>query len=98
MLTDGCVQSIVYFDMSFEIAILETLAYSDIFDYPLTADELHRFLGVSASRQDIESCAAGMKAVSLKDGYYFLGLGVAGIGYIASGTGNEKKKRPCISE
>ena len=71
-MTDGCVQSIVYFNMSLENAILETLAYSDIFDYPLTADELHRFLGISASRQDIEPCAATMKDVSLKDGYYFL--------------------------
>ena len=58
--------------MSLENAILETLVYSDIFDYPLTADELHRFLGVSASRQNIKPCAATMKDVSLKDGYYFL--------------------------
>lgn len=31
---------------SLERAILETLAYSDIFDYPLTLDELHRYLPV----------------------------------------------------
>jgi len=72
MLTDGCVQSIVSFHMLLENAILKTLAYSDIFDYPLTADELHRFLVVSASRHDVEQCAAKMKDVSLKDGYYFL--------------------------
>ena len=58
--------------MSLENAIFQTLAYSDIFDYPLTADELHRFLVVSASLYDIKQCAAKMKDVSLKDGYYFL--------------------------
>jgi hypothetical protein len=71
-LTDGCVQSIVYFNMSLENAILQTLAYSDIFDYPLTADELHRFLVLFASEHDIEQCAAKIKDVSLKDRYYFL--------------------------
>ena len=35
---------------SLERAILETLAYSDIFDYPLTLDELHRYLPVSIAK------------------------------------------------
>lgn len=35
---------------SLERAILEALAYSDIFDYPLTLDELHRYLPVSIAK------------------------------------------------
>jgi len=58
--------------MSLEVAILETLAYSDIFDYPLKTDELHRFLVLPASQHDVEKCAAMMKEVNLKDGYYYL--------------------------
>jgi hypothetical protein len=58
--------------MSIEVAILETLAYSDIFDFPLTGDELHRFLVMRASRDDVEKCAAAMKNVNFKDGYYYL--------------------------
>lgn len=71
-MTDGCGQSIVYFTMSLEKAILQTLAYSDIFDYPLTVDELHRFLVVPSSRDDVEQCAVMMDKVSFKDGYYYL--------------------------
>jgi len=58
--------------MSLEIAILETLAYSDIFDFPLTIDELHRFLVQPASLQDLDQCAAGMKDVDRRDGYFYL--------------------------
>ncbi len=55
-----------------EDAILCTLAYSDIFDYPLTLDELHRLLAIPAERADVEQRAARMKSVSSKDGYYYL--------------------------
>ena len=30
---------------SLERAIVEAVAYADVFEYPLTADEVHRYLG-----------------------------------------------------
>lgn len=63
----------VLVDMSaLEHAILSTLAYSDIFDHPLTLDELRKFLTVPAERNEIENCASQMEEVSFKDGFYFL--------------------------
>ena len=58
--------------MNLKQAILETLAYSDVFDHPLTLGELHKFLVASAPQDEIEKCAAGMDTVACKDGYYFL--------------------------
>lgn len=55
-----------------EHPILETLAYSDIFDYPLTLDELHKFLTVFAEKREIAESVSRMDGVSVKDGYYFL--------------------------
>ena len=55
-----------------ERAILETLAYSDVFDYPLTLDEVHRFLTFLATVDVIQECMVGMKNISFANGYYFL--------------------------
>lgn len=58
--------------MNLDNAILKTLAYSDLFDYPLTIEELHRFLVSSASKEEIISCLQRMNAICMKDDYYFL--------------------------
>jgi hypothetical protein len=57
---------------SIEEAILKTLAYSDIFDYPLTLDELHKYLPTSATKEEIKNCIENINQVSLDEGYYFL--------------------------
>ena len=42
-----------------ERAIVETVAYADVFDYPLTLTEVHRYLtGVQAAREAVEAALA----------------------------------------
>lgn len=53
-------------------AILETLAYSDVFDYPLTFDELHRYLTQPAPRADLAACLSELSLVAAESGFYFL--------------------------
>lgn len=55
-----------------ERAVLETLSYSDVFEYPLTFDELHRFLTVSATLAEVYEGVVDMKDISSTSGYYFL--------------------------
>ena len=57
---------------SLERAILETLAYSDMFDYPLRLEELYRFLTVSASIKELKLCVNKFDQVGSLYGYYFL--------------------------
>ena len=52
-------------------AILQTVAYSDIFDYPLTAREIHRYLtGVHASLQEVVQ-ALEEEGIVTRSGDYF---------------------------
>jgi hypothetical protein len=54
-------------------AILETLAYSDVFDYPLRIDEIHHYLTTSASLGDVIQCMDSMNGrVGHQDGFYYL--------------------------
>lgn len=60
------------FSSSLERAILETLAYSDVFNYPLTFDELHRYLISPASKEELKTCLDSLSSIASEDGYYFL--------------------------
>lgn len=54
-------------------AILEALAYSDIFNYPLRRDELRRFLPLPLNEMELNVELARLDGrVGFEDGYYFL--------------------------
>lgn len=59
-----------------EKAILKTLIYADIFDYPLKAWEIHKWLiGKKSTLFQVEKALAGKKIgkkIKAKAGYYFL--------------------------
>ncbi|EKD76660.1 MAG: hypothetical protein ACD_43C00030G0010 [uncultured bacterium] len=52
-----------------ERSILETIVYFDLFDYPLTLTELHRYLWQStASLTEVAEAATRLRQVELRDG------------------------------
>ncbi len=61
-------------DSPIEMAVLETLAYSDIFDYPLSLEELMRYLPIPADRDALKNQIAAIPSVARDDstGFYHL--------------------------
>jgi len=56
-----------------EKAILQTLIYSDIFDYPLSKDEIWKFLiGHKTRRESFDKALRGLSRVIFKKGLYCL--------------------------
>ena len=56
-----------------ESSILEALAYSDIFEYPLRLDELHRYLPISAKIEQLPQALSLLnEQVGEQDDFYFL--------------------------
>ena len=75
-MTEVQVGSIVFAIMfigALERAILETLAYSDVFEYPLRVDEIYRYLPVPVDEvQVLQALSAATDLVGEQDGFYFL--------------------------
>ena len=75
-LTEVQVGSIVFvmmFNGTVERAILETLAYSDVFDYPLRLAEIQRYLSVSVTEAQVLQALRSMTDwVGVRDDFYFL--------------------------
>lgn len=56
-----------------ERAILETLAYSDIFEYPLRLEEIHRYLPIHAEMKEVSETLSELHSqVGKKDDFCFL--------------------------
>jgi hypothetical protein len=60
-------------EVRIERAVLETLIYSDIFNYPLRLDELQRYLPVYLNGHDLHAALAQLDGrIGKRDGYYFV--------------------------
>ena len=60
--------------INLQTAITKTLAYSDIFDYPLTLEEIHRYLiGYKTSTQSLKKFVTTSNLKQYKDYYYLPG-------------------------
>lgn len=59
-------------DAALERAILSALAYSDIFEYPLTLEEIHRYLPVRASMDNVRNALFNLPQAGSRMGYFFL--------------------------
>jgi hypothetical protein len=56
-----------------ERAILQALAYSDIFDFPLRLEELHLYLPIRAELKSLPTALKTLnKQIGTKEGFYFL--------------------------
>jgi hypothetical protein len=54
-------------------AILHTAAYADVFDYPLTTTEIHRYLmGIHAPREAVEQSLRDVRILNSIEGFYTL--------------------------
>jgi hypothetical protein len=54
-------------------AILQTVAYADVFDYPLSSVEIHRYLtGVRASREEVDQVLQEGNLIPQNAGFYML--------------------------
>ena len=54
-------------------AALETLAYSDVFDYPLRVEEVHRYLSIPATLGELNDALERRRDLAASnDGFYFL--------------------------